>query len=151
MGDIVRGEASESDEEITGINLNRKNILAAELPGEASETSSDEDVYDKSLEPNEESKNVDSIYCNNLLQRKLIDNNLNIWRSLNTFTKSLVIPSSKQLLTTDQLLIKSQIAMQSVLVILNQTQSSMKKLHEKSNDIFTANFIPNINISTKKQ
>ncbi|XP_073840362.1 biogenesis of lysosome-related organelles complex 1, subunit 3 [Musca autumnalis] len=144
--DIVRGEASESEDEFAGADL-KKNILAAELPGEASETSSDEDLYDKSLEINTENRsNLDTIYSNNLLQRKLIDNNLNIWRSLNTFVKNLVTPASKQLLATDQLLIKSQVSMQSVLVTLNQTQANVKKLYEKSDAVFTANFIPTIKI-----
>ncbi|XP_019891290.1 biogenesis of lysosome-related organelles complex 1 subunit 3 [Musca domestica] len=146
MNDVVRGEASESEDENAGPNL-KKNILAAELPGEATETSSDEDVYDKSLDGNTESRsNLESIYSNNLLQRKLIDNNLNIWRSLNAFVKNLVTPASKQLLSTDQLLIKSQLSMQSVLVTLNQTQSNVKKLYEKSDAVFTTNFIPTINI-----
>ncbi|XP_075161601.1 biogenesis of lysosome-related organelles complex 1, subunit 3 [Haematobia irritans] len=144
MGDIVRGEASESEDD-SGLKI-KENIRAAELPGEASETSSDEDVYDKCVESNENFRNLDSIYSNNLLQRKLIDNNLSIWRSLNTFAKNLVIPSSKQLITTDQLLIKSQIDMQSVLVTLNQTQNNMKNLNAKCNAVFTSNFIPNIHI-----
>ncbi|TMW47143.1 hypothetical protein DOY81_007761, partial [Sarcophaga bullata] len=124
-------------------------ILADEVSGEATE--SDEDVYDKCLDNDVGSKiNASSMYNNNLLQRKLIDNNLSIWRSLNIFVKNLVTPASKQLLSTDQLLIKSQTSMQSVLVTLNQTQANLKQLYEKTDAVFTNNFIPNINIQTNK-
>lgn len=75
-----------------------------------------------------------------------VDNNLNIWRTLNMFIKNLVLPSSKQLLATDHLLIKSQLSMQSVLVTLGQSQNNMKKLCEKSDAVFTSNFIPKISI-----
>ncbi|KAM7358672.1 biogenesis of lysosome-related organelles complex 1, subunit 3 [Cochliomyia hominivorax] len=147
MNEVVRGEASESEDETVGLNLNKKRVLAAEINGEASE--SDEDVYDKSLDASMESKsNVESLYNNNLLQRKLIENNISIWRSLNMFAKNIVTSASKQLLSTDQLLIKSQTSMQSVLVILNQTQVNMKQLHDKTDAVFTTNFIPNINVQT---
>lgn len=66
------------------------------------------------------------------------------------FVKTLVTPASKQLLTTDQLLIKSQTSMQSVLVTLNQTQANMKQLYEKTDAVFTTNFIPKICIQTNK-
>lgn len=79
-----------------------------------------------------------------------VDNNLSIWRSLNMFVKNLVTPASKQLLSTDQLLIKSQTSVQSVLVTLNQTQANLKQLYEKTDAVFTNNFIPNINIQTNK-
>ncbi|XP_037819980.1 biogenesis of lysosome-related organelles complex 1 subunit 3 [Lucilia sericata] len=150
MNEVVRGEASESEDETMDLNLSRKRILAAEVSGEASE--SDEDVYDKSLDGSslESKSNVDSLYNNNLLQRKLIENNLSIWRSLNMFVKSIVTSSSKQLLNTDQLLIKSQTSMQSVLVTLSQTQMNMKQLYQKTDAVFTTNFIPNINVKTNK-
>lgn len=79
-----------------------------------------------------------------------VENNLSIWRSLNVFAKNLVTSASKQLLTTDQLLIKSQSYMQSVLVTLNQTQTNMRQLHDKSDAVFTSNFIPNINVQINK-
>lgn len=113
--------------------------------------------------------NVESLYNNNLLQRKLskllkilkeiyifkfkffsVENNLSIWRSLNMFAKNIVTSASKQLLATDQLLIKSQTSMQSVLVTLNQTQTNMKQLYDKTDAVFTTNFIPNINIQMNK-
>uniref|UniRef100_A0A1A9W753 Protein kinase domain-containing protein n=1 Tax=Glossina brevipalpis TaxID=37001 RepID=A0A1A9W753_9MUSC len=107
-------------------------ILASEVTGEASE--SDEDVYDKNLETATESKtNIDSLYKNNLLQRKL-KTNVSIWRSLNSFVKSLVTTASKQLLNTDQLLIKSQVTMQAVLSSLKLAENNMKQLHDKCDD-----------------
>lgn len=117
----------------------------------------------------ESKNNVESLYNNNLLQRKLskllkilkeiyifkfkffsVENNLSIWRSLNMFAKNIVTSASKQLLATDQLLIKSQTSMQSVLVTLNQTQTNMKQLYDKTDAVFTTNFIPNINIQMNK-
>lgn len=117
----------------------------------------------------ESKNNVESLYNNNLLQRKLskllkilkeiyifkfkffsVENNLSIWRNLNMFAKNIVTSASKQLLATDQLLIKSQTSMQSVLVTLNQTQTNMKQLYDKTDAVFTTNFIPNINIQMNK-
>ncbi|XP_065361408.1 biogenesis of lysosome-related organelles complex 1 subunit 3 [Calliphora vicina] len=150
MNEVVRGEASESEDEPMDLNINQKRVFAAEVTGEASE--SDEDVYDKSLDGSsmESKNNVDSLYNNNLLQRKLIENNLSIWRSLNMYVKNIVTSASKQLLSTDQLLIKSQTSMQSVLVTLNQTQANMKQLCDKTDAVFTTNFIPNINVQINK-
>nr|XP_014096384.1 biogenesis of lysosome-related organelles complex 1 subunit 3 [Bactrocera oleae] len=138
MAELVRGEASESDEET------HTKIFASEVSGEATE--SDEDLFEKKS-PVMENGNVitESRYKNNLLQRKLIDNNIGIYKGLSMFVKNLVTNVSKHLLNTDQLLIKSQLTMQSVLCSLKNSQVSMKQLHEKHKDIFTSNFVPDIN------
>ncbi|KAI9587135.1 biogenesis of lysosome-related organelles complex 1 subunit 3 [Glossina fuscipes] len=144
MNEVVHGEASESEDEALNINQT-KIILASEVTGEASE--SDEDVYDKNLNTAAgNDANIDCLYKNNLLQRKLIETNVCMWRSLNNFVKSLVTTASKQLLNTDQLLIKSQVTMQAVQSSLKVAQNNMKQLHDKCDDVFTANFIPNIKV-----
>lgn len=139
MTELVRGEASESDEEIQQIK-----IFASEVPGEATE--SDEDLYEKSSTLGTESFLTESRYKTNLLQRKLIENNIAIYKEVSTFVKNFITNVSKHLLNTDQLLIKSQITMQSVLCSLKNSQVSMKQLHEKQKDIFTSNFVPDINL-----
>ncbi|KAL9911723.1 biogenesis of lysosome-related organelles complex 1, subunit 3 isoform 2-T2 [Glossina fuscipes fuscipes] len=132
MNEVVHGEASESEDEALNINKT-KIILASEVTGEASE--SDEDVYDKNLNTAAgNDANID------------LETNVCMWRSLNNFVKSLVTTASKQLLNTDQLLIKSQVTMQAVQSSLKVAQNNMKQLHDKCDDVFTANFIPNIKV-----
>ncbi|KAL9902364.1 biogenesis of lysosome-related organelles complex 1, subunit 3 isoform 2-T2 [Glossina fuscipes fuscipes] len=132
MNEVVHGEASESEDEALNINQT-KIILASEVTGEASE--SDEDVYDKNLNTAAgNDANID------------LETNVCMWRSLNNFVKSLVTTASKQLLNTDQLLIKSQVTMQAVQSSLKVAQNNMKQLHDKCDDVFTANFIPNIKV-----
>ncbi|XP_011190167.1 biogenesis of lysosome-related organelles complex 1 subunit 3 isoform X2 [Zeugodacus cucurbitae] len=139
MTELVRGEASESDEE------NHIKIFASEIPGEATE--SDEDLYEMKSQPlGTENLGTESRYKNNLLQRKLIDNNIAIYKGMSLFVKNFITNVSKHLLNTDQLLIKSQVTMQSVLCSLKNSQVSMKQLHEKHKDIFTSNFVPDINV-----
>ncbi|XP_020717578.1 biogenesis of lysosome-related organelles complex 1 subunit 3 isoform X2 [Ceratitis capitata] len=142
MTELVRGEASESDEETPS---RRTKIFASEIPGEATE--SDEDLYEKQM-PRLLSKQqiTESRYKNNLLQRKLIENNVAIYKSMSAFVKNFITSSSKQLLNTDQQLMKSQVTMQSALCSLKSSQENMKQLHEKNKYIFTTNFLPNINL-----
>ncbi|XP_030373434.1 biogenesis of lysosome-related organelles complex 1 subunit 3 isoform X2 [Scaptodrosophila lebanonensis] len=64
MDALVRGEASESDEDTSAYNTHK--IIAPEVSSEATE--SDEDVYEQ-----HKSLSTGSIYRNNLLQRKLIE------------------------------------------------------------------------------
>ncbi|XP_018796130.1 PREDICTED: biogenesis of lysosome-related organelles complex 1 subunit 3 [Bactrocera latifrons] len=137
MTELVRGEASESDEET------HVKIFASEVPGEATE--SDEDLFEKKL-PTLGNDNVmtESRYKNNLLQRKLIDNNIAIYKGMSMFAKNFITNASKHLLNIDQHLIKSQVTMQSVLCSLKNSQVSMKQLHEKHKDIFASNFVPDI-------
>ncbi|XP_017477877.1 PREDICTED: biogenesis of lysosome-related organelles complex 1 subunit 3-like [Rhagoletis zephyria] len=66
MTELVRGEASESDEET---HIKRNNIFASEVPGEATE--SDEDLYEK-IGAELSSEHITELrYKNSLLQRKL--------------------------------------------------------------------------------
>nr|XP_043067889.1 biogenesis of lysosome-related organelles complex 1 subunit 3 isoform X2 [Drosophila bipectinata] len=87
-----------------------------------------------------------SIYRNNLLQRKLIENNIAIWRSLTAFTRSFVLSASKQLVTTDQMLIKSQINLQSAHTSLQQAQKNAQELQTRVASVMTSSFLPHINI-----
>ncbi|XP_053954511.1 biogenesis of lysosome-related organelles complex 1 subunit 3 isoform X1 [Anastrepha ludens] len=142
MTELVRGEASESDEET---HVKRTNIFASEVAGEATE--SDEDLYEKKI-PALYSENIlaESRYKNNLLQRKLIENNIAIYKNMSTFVKGFVTTASKQLLSTEQLLMKSQVTLQSVLSSLKNSQMNIKQLHEKNSNVFTTNFLTNINL-----
>ncbi|XP_043646821.1 biogenesis of lysosome-related organelles complex 1 subunit 3 [Drosophila teissieri] len=141
MADLVSGEASESDEELHDKNK----IFAAEVSGEASEEEDDEDIYEQRRSSNQVNSTA-SIYRNNLLQRKLIENNIAIWRSLTAFTRSFVLNASKQLVTTDQMLIKSQLSLQSAHTSLQQAQKNAQDLHTRVAAVITSNFLPHINI-----
>lgn len=141
MADLVSGEASESDEELQEKNK----IFAAEISGEASEEEDDEDIYEQGRSSNQVNSTA-SIYRNNLLQRKLIENNIAIWRSLTAFTRSFVLSASKQLVTTDQMLIKSQHSLQSAHTSLQQAQKNAQDLQNRVADVITSNFLPHINI-----
>ncbi|XP_067642666.1 biogenesis of lysosome-related organelles complex 1 subunit 3 [Eurosta solidaginis] len=142
MTELVRGEASESDDES---HLKGANIFASEIPGEATE--SDEDFYEKQTPALVNDRLItETHYKTNLLQRKLIETNISIFKGLSAFVKNFITTASKQLLNTDQLLMKSQVSMQSVLCSLKNSQINMKQLHEKANDVFSTTFLPNINI-----
>ncbi|ALC43830.1 blos3, partial [Drosophila busckii] len=141
MADLVRGEASESDEEQ---DADKHNIFAAEVSGEATEEDEDMDIYEKS------SSGVSataSMYRNNLLQRKLIENNVTIWRSLNALSRGFVMNASKQLLTTDQMLIKSQVSLQSANTALQQAQKNAALLQTKVASALSCSFLPDIKIN----
>ncbi|XP_034102536.1 biogenesis of lysosome-related organelles complex 1 subunit 3 [Drosophila sulfurigaster albostrigata] len=137
MTDVVRGEAPESDEE-----QDKQEIFAAEVSGEATEEEEDEDIYEK---PSRASVTA-SIYRNNLLQRKLIESNIDIWRSLTAFTRSFVVNASKQLLNTDQMLIKSQVSLQSAHTALQQAQRNTAQLQSRTSAALTSSFLPVIQI-----
>ncbi|KAH8370285.1 hypothetical protein KR093_002928 [Drosophila rubida] len=137
MTDVVRGEAPESDEE-----QDKQEIFAAEVSGEATEEEEDEDIYEK---PSRASVTA-SIYRNNLLQRKLIESNIAIWRSLTAFTRSFVVNASKQLLTTDQILIKSQVSLQAAHTALQQAQRNTAQLQYRTSAALTSSFLPAIKI-----
>ncbi|XP_039488068.1 biogenesis of lysosome-related organelles complex 1 subunit 3 [Drosophila santomea] len=141
MADLVSGEASESDEELQDKNK----IFAAEVSGEASEEEDDEDIYEQRRSSNQVNSTA-SIYRNNLLQRKLIENNIAIWRSLTAFTRSFVLNASKQLVTTDQMLIKSQLSLQSAHTSLQLAQKNAQDLQTRVAAVITSNFLPHINI-----
>ncbi|XP_016971369.1 biogenesis of lysosome-related organelles complex 1 subunit 3 [Drosophila rhopaloa] len=139
MADLVRGEASESDEELQ----DKHKIFAAEVSGEASEDD-DEDIYEQH-QSSSKLNSTASIYRNNLLQRKLIENNIAIWRSLAAFTRSFVLNASKQLVTTDQMLIKSQVNLQSAHTSLQQAQRNAQELQSRVAAVMTSSFLPHIN------
>ncbi|KAI8041400.1 biogenesis of lysosome-related organelles complex 1 subunit 3 [Drosophila gunungcola] len=140
MADLVRGEASESDEELH----DKHKIFAAEVSGEASEDDGDEDIYEQQ-KSNSQVNSTASIYRNNLLQRKLIENNIAIWRSLTAFTRSFVLSASKQLVTTDQMLIKSQLNLQSAHTSLQLAQRNAQELQSRVSAVMTSSFLPHIN------
>ncbi|XP_017041582.1 biogenesis of lysosome-related organelles complex 1 subunit 3 [Drosophila ficusphila] len=140
MADLVSGEASESDEELQ----DKHKIFAAEVSGEATEDD-DEDIYEQQ-QRSSQVNNTASIYRNNLLQRKLIENNIAIWKSLTAFTRSFVLNASKQLVTTDQMLIKSQLNLQSAHISLQQAQKNAQELQSRVSAVMTSSFLPHINI-----
>ncbi|EDW79388.1 uncharacterized protein Dwil_GK20441 [Drosophila willistoni] len=148
MADLVRGEASESDEEVHDI----QKIFAAEVAGEASEEDDDEDedIYEQRGGASQAvamATSTASIYRNNLLQRKLIENNIAVWRSLTGLTRSFVVNASKQLLNTDQMLIKSQVSLQSAHTALQHAQQHMDELQTKTSAVLAgSSFLPHINI-----
>ncbi|XP_017072215.1 biogenesis of lysosome-related organelles complex 1 subunit 3 [Drosophila eugracilis] len=142
MADLVSGEASESDEELQ----DKHKIFAAEVPGEASEEDDDdENIYEQQRSGSQVNSTA-SIYRNNLLQRKLIENNISIWRSLTAFTRSFVMNASKQLVTTDQMLIKSQLNLQSAHTSVQQAQKNAQELQSRVAAVMTSSFLPHINI-----
>ncbi|XP_016995516.2 biogenesis of lysosome-related organelles complex 1 subunit 3 [Drosophila takahashii] len=141
MADLVSGEASESDEELQ----DKHKIFAAEVPGEASEEEDDEDIYEQQRTSSQVNSTA-SIYRNNLLQRKLIESNIAIWRSLTAFTRSFVLNASKQLVTTDQMLIKSQVNLQSAHTSLQQAQRNAQELQSRVAAVMTSSFLPHVNI-----
>ncbi|XP_023160132.1 biogenesis of lysosome-related organelles complex 1 subunit 3 [Drosophila hydei] len=139
MADLVRGEASESDEEVE-----KHKIYAAEVSGEATEEE-DEDIYEQSSTP---SATV-SIYRNNLLQRKLIENNIEICKALTLLTRNFVVTASKQLLTTDQMLMKSQVSLQSAHTALQQAQRNSALLQSRIASALTSSFLPVIHLKER--
>ncbi|XP_036347807.1 biogenesis of lysosome-related organelles complex 1 subunit 3-like [Rhagoletis pomonella] len=60
-----------------------------------------------------------------------VQNNVAIYEGTSTFVKGFITTASKQLLNTDQLLMKSQVTMQSVLCSLKDSKMNIKQLHEK--------------------
>ncbi|TDG42123.1 hypothetical protein AWZ03_011455 [Drosophila navojoa] len=139
MADLVRGEASESDEEV-----DKHKIYAAQVSGEATEEE-DEDIYEQPSTPNATA----SIYRNNLLQRKLIENNIEICKALTLLTRNFVVTASKQLLTTDQMLIKSQLSLQSTHTALQQAQRNTAQLQNRVASALTSSFLPIIHIKER--
>ncbi|XP_017487165.1 PREDICTED: biogenesis of lysosome-related organelles complex 1 subunit 3-like isoform X2 [Rhagoletis zephyria] len=76
----------------------------------------------------------------------IVENNVAIYEGTSTFVKGFITTASKQLLNTDQLLMKSQVTMQSVLCSLKNSKVNIKQLHEKNSNVFTTNFLPTINL-----
>ncbi|XP_055902461.1 biogenesis of lysosome-related organelles complex 1 subunit 3 [Eupeodes corollae] len=141
MSLLVLGEASESEEETI---VDRPIVYARAVLGEAAE--SDEDVYDKNDNKTSTESNQRTINHNEFFHKKLVESNIALWKSLNALIRNVVLSASKQLLSADQLLIKSQVSMQSALSSVKVSQTNVKQLKEKTEDILTANFIPEINI-----
>ncbi|EDV97616.1 biogenesis of lysosome-related organelles complex 1 subunit 3 [Drosophila grimshawi] len=136
MAELVRGEASESDEE-----QDRHKIFAAEVSGEATEEE-DEDIYEQPSTPSVTA----SIYRNNLLQCKLIESNIGICKALTALTRNFVVDASRQLLATDQMLIKSQVSLQSAHTALQQAQRNTSQLQARTASALTSSFLPTIQL-----
>lgn len=141
MSLLVLGEASESEEETI---VDRPIVYAKAIQGEAVE--SDEDVHDKNDNQKSTESNNRTINSNEFFHKKLVDSNIALWKNLNNLIRNVVLSASKQLLSADQILMKSQVSMQSALSSVKTSQANVKQLKDKAEDILTANFIPQINI-----
>ncbi|XP_055855495.1 biogenesis of lysosome-related organelles complex 1 subunit 3 [Episyrphus balteatus] len=141
MSLLVLGEASESEEETI---VDRPIVYAKAVAGEAAE--SDEDVYDKNDNHQSIEANNRTINNNEFFHKKLVESNIALWKNLNNLIRNVVLSASKQLLSADQILMKSQVSMQSALSSVKGIQTNVKQLKDKTEDILTANFIPQINI-----
>ncbi|EDW31096.1 GL21438 [Drosophila persimilis] len=68
-------------------------------------------------------------------------------KALTALTRNLVVNASKQLLTTDQMLIKSQLSMQSAHTSLQQAQRHVSELQSRTAAVMAGgSFLPHINI-----
>lgn len=65
------------------------------------------------------------------------------------FTRNFVVTASKQLLTTDQMLIKSQLSLQSAHTALQQAQRNTAQLQNRIASALTSNFLPIIHIKDR--
>jgi len=86
---------------------------------------------------------------NSFLHLTLVESNIGIWRALTAFTRSFVVNASKQLLTTDQMLIKSQVSLQSAHTALQQAQRNTALLQSRTASALTSSFLPVIQINNR--
>ncbi|KAL5278165.1 hypothetical protein ACFFRR_003044 [Megaselia abdita] len=126
MSKVVHGEAEESEDEFDS---------KFQIPQDAGEAEIDEEAFE-----------AEPLAVESLLQKKLVEENINLWSSLNSTIKSNVNSASKQLTNTDQLLLKSQITMQSLSQSLRSTKVTTSELSKKFKNIACDNFIPEIRI-----
>lgn len=141
MSLLVLGEASESEEETI---VDRPIVYAKAVQGEDAE--SDEDDVSKNDNSSNDSNSRTINNNNEYFHKKLVESNIALWKNLNNLIRNVVLSASKQLLSSDQILMKSQVSMQSALSSVKSTQTNVKQLKDKTEDILTANFIPQINI-----
>lgn len=75
-----------------------------------------------------------------------VEENIQLWNNLNSMIKTHTSSAEKQLNNTDQLLLKSQITMQSLSQTLRSIKVTTTELNKKFQNIACDNFIPEIRI-----
>ncbi|XP_037050107.1 biogenesis of lysosome-related organelles complex 1 subunit 3 [Bradysia coprophila] len=130
---IVDGEAPESDEEIASFsNLPSVNHMGARFKPNHSPLSSP--IRIRSVEES-------------LLHKKLCERNLSLWNSLNALIQSTVSGTSKKLIATDQLLVQSQVTLQTASRTIKKVNETTAEVADKFKSIVDGNFIPPITLS----
>lgn len=74
------------------------------------------------------------------------ERNLSLWNSLNTFIQSTVASTSKRLIAADQLLVQSQVTLQTASKTIKKANETTVELTDKFKSIVNGNFIPPINL-----
>ncbi|KAJ6636346.1 Biogenesis of lysosome-related organelles complex 1 subunit 3 [Pseudolycoriella hygida] len=82
-----------------------------------------------------------------LLHKKLCECNLSLWNSLNSFIQSTVSSTSKKLIATDQLLVQSQVTLQTASKTIKKINDTTVELTSKFKSIVNGNFIPPLTLS----
>lgn len=83
-----------------------------------------------------------SIFCLQLGER-----NLSLWNSLNSLIQSTVSSTSKRLIATDQLLVQSQVTLQTASKTIKKVNETTAEVTDKFKAIVSGNFIPAITLS----
>lgn len=75
------------------------------------------------------------------------ERNLSLWNNLNSFIQSTVSNTSHRLIATDQLLVQSQVTLQTASKTIKKINESTTEVADKFKAIVNGNFIPPITFS----
>lgn len=76
---------------------------------------------------------------------RLGERNLSLWNNLHSFIQSTVANTSKRLIDCDQLLVQSQVTLQTASKTIKKANETTAELTDKFKAIVNGNFIPPIN------
>lgn len=75
------------------------------------------------------------------------ERNLSLWNNLNSFIQSTVSSTSKRLIATDQLLVQSQVTLQTAAKTIKKMNETTAEVTDRFKSIVSGNFIPPITLS----
>lgn len=89
-------------------------------------------------------------FCNNFISdlQITVERNHLLWTHLNQCVQNTVATMSSQVLSTEQLLIQSQIKIQAATQQIKQASDTSDQIVAKLNNILTTDFLPDVNISS---
>lgn len=102
------------------------------------------EVFQASPKTKRRPTNVES----SVLQRLLVERNQSFWHRLNTLVRTTVVTASSQTLTTEQLLVQTQVKLQAASRTIKQANEMAYHVLSKCKDILTSNFLPDVTICT---
>ncbi|GLV31433.1 Biogenesis of lysosome-related organelles complex 1 subunit 3 [Carabus blaptoides fortunei] len=165
---VIEGEAPETDSDedipldsdVTPTRMNRS-VHGAIIAGEASES---EDEHGSSVSsavsalthPHIRSSTVKTVHpeneekFNTLLHKKLKECNRSLHNNLQIFTHNVINEAARDLTSTDQQLLKSQVTLQAAVTSLRSLNHNASALKEKLDIVISSQFFPNVRLSHNK-